>query len=433
MAYAATYRFNLYSNFTLYLRDPDNGDEIAQVDRRAFYGGKVSYRVIHHLGPVTLDSTIGGDGRSDDIHGELWETLQRRPLRPVRSHNVEQTLVGAYVNEEIRPARWIRAAVGGRVDLLSFVVDNQLANSDPTVSPTGTGTGSGAAHQISPKANLTVTPLDRPSAHLDLFVNYGHGFHSNDVRGAFAQPAVTPLTRAIGKEVGARTRILGRWDLAAALWQLDLDNETVWSGDEGTTAVSAATHRQGIELDTRFEVAPWLAADLEVTFTQSKFRDTSRNSPLNGGGLALAPRQTWAGGLSGRHPIGSGLARGGLRFYGIGDRPATDDGALIAPGFTQVDLHLGLRYRRFDVALDIENLFNGRFRAAQFATISRLHGEPSMGAPVPAGFGCGKNARLANAPDGTPANGTFQGCEDISFTPAYPLTVRLMATLYLDW
>ena len=94
------------------------------------------------------------------------------------------------------------------------------------------------------------------------------------------------------------------------------------------------------------------------------------------------------------------MARGGLRFYGIGDRPASDDGVFIAPGFTQFDLHLGYRQRWFDITFDIENLFNATFRAAQFATVSRLPGEPAVGAPVPAGFGCGSNARLATDPGG---------------------------------
>jgi outer membrane receptor protein involved in Fe transport len=152
----------------------------------------------------------------------------------------------------------------------------------------------------------------------------------------------------------------------------------------------------------------------------------------NGGGLALAPKRTWAGGLSGRHALGPGAVRAGLRFYGIGDRPATDDGALVAPGFTQFDMHLGYRHRWFDIALDIENLLNGSYRSAQFATVSRLRTEPAVGAPVPAGFGCGSDARLATAPDGRPANGRFYGCEDINYTPAYPLTVRVMATFFLD-
>jgi hypothetical protein len=424
LAYAATYRFNLFSNFTLYLRDPDNGDEIEQIDQRTFYGGKVSYRVVHQAGRVTLDTTIGAEGRNDDIHEELWNSVQRRQIAAVRSNDVHQSSVGAYINEEITPARWIRANVGGRADLLSFAVDNRLTTMDPTAPMSGVD----GAHQFSPKASLVVTPVDREGAQLEVYVNTGHGFHSNDVRGAFAQPAVTPIARAVGEEVGARTRLFDRWDLAAALWQLNLDNETVWSGDEGTTGVSDATSRKGVELETRYEVTPWLAADVELTFTKSRFS----TDMANGGGLALAPKQTWTGGVSGRHPLGLGLARAGLRFFGIGDRPATDDGALVAPGFTQFDVHLGYRRRWFDLALDIENLLNGQFRSAQFATVSRLQTEPGIGAPVPPGFGCGNNARLAPAPGGAPASGRFYGCEDINYTPAYPVTVRLMATLYLD-
>jgi outer membrane receptor for Fe3+-dicitrate len=297
----------------------------------------------------------------------------------------------------------------------------------PPSDPAAPGSGVGAAHQLSPKASLILTPIERPRAQLDLYANYGHGFHSNDVRGVFAQPAVTPLARAIGEEIGARARLFGRWDLAVAAWQLDLESETVWNGDDGTTAVSGPTNRRGIEIESRYEVTPWLAADAAVTFTKSQFT-TDRE---NGGGLALAPKRTWAGGLSGRHALGAGVARAGLRFYGIGDRPATDDGALTAPGFTQLDLHVGYRHRWFDIALDVENLLDGAFRSAQFATVSRLPGEPAVGAPVPAGFSCGGNARLAPSPAGSPAGG-FYGCEDVNYTPAYPLTLRVMATLFLD-
>jgi outer membrane receptor protein involved in Fe transport len=332
---------------------------------------------------------------------------------------VHESFVGAYFNEEITPSRYLRLDVGGRADLLSFAVDNQL----PTADPSAPTSGVDAAHQLSPKASLILTPIASEQATVEVYANYGHGFHSNDVRGAFTTPSVTPLTRAIGEELGARARLFRRLDLAAAVWQLDLDSEIVWNGDDGTTGVSGATTRRGVELEGRYEVTPWLAADLDLTFTKSQF-STDRS---NGGGLALAPKQTWAGGLSARHELGPGAVRGGLRFYGIGDRPATDDGVLVAPGFTQVDLHLGYRHRRFDLAVDVENLLNGSFRSAQFSTVSRLPSEPMVGAALPAGFTCGRNARLAGASDGN-----FHGCEDVDFTPAYPLTLRVMATLYLD-
>ncbi len=423
LAFIGVYRFNLYSNFSLFQRDAQNGDEIEQVDRRSFYGGRLSYRVVHDVEGVRFDTTIGGDARNDDIHGELWNTLHRQQLSPVRANNVHETFVGAFVNEEVTPFKWARANVGGRADMLAFGVDQKL-ESAPAGSAGSSGVGS--AHQFSPKASLIVSPLQKDPAQVDVYVNYGHGFHSNDVRGVFSTPSVNPLTRAIGEEVGARGRFFDRWDLAAALWQLDLDNETVWVGDEGTTEVSDATTRRGIELETRYEITKWLSADLDVTFTKSAFRENAGN----GNGLALAPKQTWSGGLSARHQAGPGIARGGLRFYGISDRPASDDGVIVAPGFTLFDLHLGYRLRRFDLGFDIENLFNSNSRAAQFDTVGRLRTEPALGAPVPPGFNCGSKGRLASDPS-VPA-GSFAGCEDVHFTPQYPLTMRVMATVFLD-
>ena len=424
MSYVGSYRFNLFSNFTLFLEDPENGDEIEQVDRRVFYGGRMSYRVVDKLGPVRLDTTLGADARSDDIHEELWHTASRVELDPVRKNDVHETFVGAYVNEEVTPIKWFRVDLGGRADLLSFAVDNGLATSDPTNPHSGVD----GAHQFSPKASAIATPVDVKGANVDVYVNYGQGFHSNDVRGVFVSPGVTPLTRAIGEEAGTRARLFEKWDVAAAFWQLDLNAETVWNGDDGTTSVGGATTRRGVELETRYEFFPWLAADLDLTFTRSQF-STDRE---NGGGLALAPKQTWAGGVSARHALGPGVARAGLRFYGIGDRPASDDGVIVAPGFTEFDLHLGYRHRRFDIAFDVENLFNGQYRSAQFDTVSRLRTEPAIGSAVPSAFSCGANSRLATAPGGGPSNGRFFGCEGVDYTPAYPLTARVMATLFID-
>src|SRR5450432_3094875 len=423
-AYVGTYRFNLFSNFTLYEESPDAGDEIEQVDRRTFYGGTVSYRVLHEAGGVRFDTTIGSQVRSDDIHEELWHAAERLQTAQIRGNNVHETLLGAYLNEEITPAPWLRANLGGRADFLGFAVDNELVTTDPTNPKSGID----GAHQFSPKASLAVTPLDRKNAQLDVYLNWGHGFHSNDVRGVFATPSVTPLTRAVGEEIGARTRLWDRFDFAAAGWLLDLDNETTWNGDDGTTDVGLATRRYGLELESRFEFTPWLAADGAVTFTHSQFTTDHEN----GGGLALAPKQTWSGGLSARHELGPGVGRAGLRFYGIGDRPASDDGVLIAPGFTQFDAHLGYRHRYFDVAFDVEHLFNGVFRSAQFDTVSRLRSEPGVGQALPAGFGCGSKGRLATNPTSGAADGRFWGCEDVDFTPAYPITLRVMATLFLD-
>jgi outer membrane receptor protein involved in Fe transport len=424
LGYVGTYRFNLFSNFTLYLNDPENGDEIEQIDRRTFYGGNVSYRIVHRDGGWRFDTTMGSMVRSDDIHEELWHATERVQLAQMRGNDVHETLMGAYVNEEITPIRWLRVDLGGRADFLAFAVDNTLNSSDPANPKSGID----GAHQFSPKASAIVSPIDKKGAQLDVFLNWGHGFHTNDVRGVFTTPSVTPITRAVGEEIGARTRLWDRFDFAASGWLLNLANETTWDGDNGTTDVSPPTRRYGVEFESRYEFTPWLAVDGSLTFTHSQFTTDHEN----GNGLALAPKQTWSGGLSARHELGPGVARAGLRFYGIGDRPASDDGVLVAPGFTQFDAHLGYRTGRFDFALDIMNLLHGNFRSAQFDTISRLRSEPGIGQAVPAGFTCGSKGRLAPNPTTGVSDGHFWGCEDVDFTPAFPLTLRVMATLFLD-
>ncbi|HEX7664591.1 MAG TPA: TonB family protein, partial [Polyangiaceae bacterium] len=194
LVYAGTYRFNLYSNFTLYLDDPINGDEIEQIDRRVFYGGKASYKIRHDLTKdIKLTTTIGAQVRNDDIHEELWHTRERVQLNQERGNDVHESLVDVFANEEVQPIKWLRVVGGLRGDYLGFSVDNRVD------TPGAPRSGEDGAHQFSPKASVIVTPLDRKNAQLDVYANYGNGFHSNDVRGVFTSPSVTPLTRAIGE------------------------------------------------------------------------------------------------------------------------------------------------------------------------------------------------------------------------------------------
>ncbi len=416
MAYLVAYRFNLYSNFTQFLSDDVNGDQIEQTDRRSIFGARLSHRLVRTWRDFRFDTSLGGDVRGDDIVNGLFTTTKRLRLTAVRNNDVSQVLGGAFLNEEIGFRDWLRVNVGSRFDVLSFSVNDRLSSN---------ASGIGGASQFSPKASLTLAPIHGEGTQLELYFNYGHGFHSNDVRGSFAESPISPLTRAIGGEVGARARLFNRWDLAAAVWRLELANETVWVGDEGTTTVNGATHRFGVEFENRFELTPWLNADLDLTLTRARYA----NDKLTPVSLPLSPVATWSGGLSAKHVLGPGLARAGLRLYGLSDRTASDDGELTAPGFTQFDVHLGFRHRRFDVAVDIENLLNGVFRSAQFATTSRLRNEPAIGAAVPANFACGTQGRLVPSASGA---STFGGCEDTAFTPAAPFTARVTATVYLD-
>jgi TonB family protein len=413
LAYLSHYDFTLYSNFTFFSADPVNGDEIEQWDRRSIAGARASYRWLKQWRGILFDSKLGATARADSIANGLDHVRARERLSKTIDDEIEETALGAYAKEEVQLTRWLRLAAGLRVDHFTFRVEDHLED----LATQGTRTsGVRGASRISPKASLVLSPHRTT----DLFASFGYGFHSNDARGVVRnQDPVTPLTRTMGYEVGARSRLLaGRLELALSLWGLDIDSETVWVGDEGTTEAAGATRRLGAELEGRMEILPWLFADADVTLSDAKFRENAGN----GRAVALAPRLTVSAGLSALHP--SGL-RGGLRGLHIARRPATEDEFLKAQATTLIDLFAAYRWRSLELSVTIENLIGRRYKSAQFATVTRLQNEAPATAPPPAGA-CPAGTRAATD-EGT---GNFQGCEDVSFSPGNPFDLRVMATYY---
>ena len=392
LAYAGPYRFNLFSNFTLFLRDPDNGDEIEQVDRRTSTAAGSATGSCTSSDGVSLDTTIGADGRSDDIHGELWNTLRRRQLAAVRDNDVHADAHRRVRRtRRSRPLRWLRARPrrARRPDLVRG--RQPAASADPTAPTSGVG----AAHQFSPKASLIVTPIDRPRAQLDVYVNYGHGFHSNDVRGVFAQPPVTPLTRAMGEELGARARLFERWDLAAAALAARIST-TRRSGSATRGRPRSATRptRKGIELETRYEITPLagrgsrphlhaVAVHASATRTAAAWRwrpsrpgRAACRRATRSARASRAPACASSASAIARRPTTACWSRQGSR-----GRPA----ARLPPPLVRP------RARHREPAR----------RSATARRSSRppagCANEPAVGAAVPAGFSCGPRAARARA------------------------------------
>lgn len=297
----------------------------------------------------------------------------------MKQASIRQSSLGLWAQEDVRWTPWLRTIVGLRSDLFGFDVADLLE----TPGPGGDGTsGIREAGLVSPKASVVLSPTPT----VDVFLNAGRGFHSNDARGAVLQrDPVAPLTAGTGAEVGTRFNLGGVLDVAATVWGLDLDSELVWVGDEGTTEARGPTRRLGADLELRYRLTDWLWADADLSVSQASF---VRNAG-NGDAVALAPLIMSTGGLSARHPTGF---FGRLGWRGIGDRPATEDRALTAQGWFLLDLVAGYHGRWFEVQLSAENLLNSEWREAQFASASRLSTEPPIGAAPPQGV-CGGAAR----------------------------------------
>src|SRR6202012_2231183 len=102
-----------------------------------------------------------------------------------------------------------------------------------------------------PKAALVVTA----SPELDLFGNFGQGFHSNDIRTVIVGSATTLIARATGGELGATVRPLPGLSVSGAGFLLDLTSEETIDGDTASTEPAGPTRRYGAEVTARYQYA----------------------------------------------------------------------------------------------------------------------------------------------------------------------------------
>jgi len=68
---------------------------------------------------------------------------------------------------------------------------------------------------------------------------------------------------------------------------------------------------------------------------------------------------------------------GGLSYRYMKNRPANEDNTLIAKGYFVNDLTVYYTKRKYEIGLEIQNLFNVKWREEQFEVESRLKNEPA--------------------------------------------------------
>ena len=351
------YDFELYSNFTFFLNNPLQGDQIRQREQRDLWGFGTSLYQPLWLGNQLLNLELSAGFRYDQIaDNELSRTLNRRQiLESITLGNIEETNGYAYANLEWEKNNWL--LIGGlRLDYLNFLLEDQL---QPAYQTQGL-----AAAVLSPKFNVLYTP----SSSWQLYLKSGKSFHSNDTHVVLAQGGRQTLPAAYGADLGTLYKPFRRLYLNAALWMLYLEQEFVYVGDEGVVEPSGQTLRRGADLGLRYQLSQQLFADADLSYA----RPESLYTPEGEHFIPLAPTFTSSGGLSLTN--WKGLS-GSLRYRYLADRAANEDRSVLAEGYFLADLNLNYRYRKTTLGISVENLFNTQWREAQFLTESRLQDE----------------------------------------------------------
>ncbi|MCC6462359.1 MAG: TonB-dependent receptor [Saprospiraceae bacterium] len=356
--YYSQYAFELYSNFTFFLNDPVNGDQIRQKEQRQLLGYTGSYKRVDQWGAVQCETELGIQFRFDGVNdNELSRskgrqtTTQRLALGDVNEYNF-----GVWVDEKIRLGKRFILNPGLRFDQFQFMYVDKLQETYDRKIET--------AQLASPKLNAWYTVNQR----VQLFAHSGYGFHSNDTRVVVAQQGREILPRALGFEAGTTVKILPRLLVTLGAWRLHLNQEFVYVGDEAVVEPSGKTTRQGLDLAARWQLSSWLYADADLNYSFARADDTPEGENL----IPLAAAWTSIGGLS--FQLNNGL-NGSMRYRYLGDRPANEDNSVVAKGYFLSDLVLNYTRKRFEIGLTVQNLFNREWNEAQFDTESRLFDE----------------------------------------------------------
>jgi len=384
MAYAYYYKMGLWNDFDFYLNElptiPGNpnesysaiyGDQFEQRDTRWVQGLRATQTYFGQFRGMQMENTFGLDFRNDIIHDELDRTYDRHVFLVVREDDIVETDLAPYVENKMQWLPWFRTAGGFRLDLMNFNNTNDYTYATNGPQPADTGDLFKAIPE--PKLSLIFGPW----AKTEFYLNGGLSYHTDDARGATTHlDPLTGTTTSIlgapvspvlavahsqGAEVGVRTSVIPNLQSSLTYWELRLQSEEVFDGDQGTDVPSPYPDiRKGIEFANYWTPKKWLTIDADFADSQARFIGVPKNNPaVLGGAGSYVPEAAGVIVSSGIwvHDVYNWST--GLRWRYFGPRYLTEDGSAKSPTTSLLYYNLGYKINEhWSVEGDIFNLLN---------------------------------------------------------------------------
>ncbi len=236
--------------------NPTYDFQLNQFDKRVISGGSL-HKTLADNG--VLEVRTGADFRYDDASRVGLDNYDRGTfVANISDNKITEGSLGGYVEATWRATSNLRFNGGLRADYFDFDVT--------ALNPTSFA-GSETDQQVSPKIGAALSV----SENLELYANWGRGFHSNDARGVVnkADP-VSGLSPGDGYEGGARITV-GDIKLTAAYWWLNQDSELIFVGDSNAVEPKGGSEREGLELTAFWQPLPWLGIDAVYTSSDAEY------------------------------------------------------------------------------------------------------------------------------------------------------------------
>lgn len=355
--YASYYTFNLFSNFTFFLHDPVNGDEINQHERRWLGGGNTDYKHVFKVHDNEWKVQGGAGFRYDQVK-DLWlyHAVKRKPIGTYSLGDVGESSLWGYAGIEMNFGK-LMIQPGVRADW--FKMDYIDRTAEEFTNPHK------AQATVSPKLNISYDL----SRNVRLILKGGKGFHSNDARVVVIEQDKPTLPASWSVDAGVKATPLKGLVLAGTFWWMHSNQEMVYVGDEAIVEPGGRSRRYGIDLGLRYEFLKDFYLQADYTYSHAR----SIDDPKGQNYIPLAPVHTLVGALTWTHR--SFTANAKVRW--LSDRPANEDNTMTADGYCIVDLTAAYTWKKFTFGAAIDNLFNTKWKEAQFATEIVMPGHDS--------------------------------------------------------
>lgn len=357
-AFYSYYDFELYSNFTFFLDDPINGDQIKQKEERSIFGFNTEIKKQNAFNSSIIETTSGFGLRHDRVDDvELSHTLNRNTtLNYIQLGDINQTNAFGYFKAEFDLGKF-KVTPGLRLEYFKFLYNDALTESYETLSETKTA--------LLPKLNVQYNQNNN----LQWFLKSGIGFHSNDTRVVVSQAGKDVLPKAYGVDFGNVWKPTKDLVINTTAWYLFLEQEFVYVGDAGIVEPSGKTERLGLDLGVRYQLNDYLYFNTDATLTKARSVEDNDGEDY----IPLAPSFTLVGGLALNDYKGFS---GALRYRFLDDRAANEDYSVTAEGYFVTDFNLNYKVSsNLTLGIAIENVFDTEWNETQFLTESRLQNE----------------------------------------------------------
>ena len=352
------YQFELYSNFTFFLNDPINGDQIRQKEDRNLFGFNSTYEKSTQIFGLKSETFAGIQLRYDDINDlELSRTKNRTiTTAQLKLGDVNEMNLGAFWSQKIALNQNFDITSSIRFDYFDNQYNDKLLQQKLKSNST----------IFSPKLRMNY----RINENVQLYSYFGKGFHSNDTRVAVVENGKKVLPPALGTDFGGIFKIGKKLILQSAVWYLWLDQEFVYVGDEAVVEEGGKTERMGIDITARYEIYKNWFADFNLSLAKPRSLGVSSDENL----IPLAPKLVSTGGITYRKESGF---NGSLRYRLMGDRPANEENSVVVKGYFVWDGTLNYTSKNWELGISVQNIFNVKWKETQFDTESRLYNETS--------------------------------------------------------